>query len=324
MSSDQIFLLEESYLSDPFSPFTDSSIELLQAISDHQISQNQLQDTNFSDQITHPIFSTSPPSHQLENLSLYQTTHFQETPNSITQFPDFSSLDVKTEECHQFSLNSPYGFDSFGPHSYGNAAENVAKMMQRSFSSHSFEGKPSFLFQPRFDCVMESPNFQPQVMSSPEHSFSAGHMRRVHSAGDLHKIKTTQSNHRLSSSSPLATESSFIDEANLKVGRYSAEERKERIHRYRAKRTQRNFNKTIKYACRKTLADNRPRIRGRFARNDETGEIPKAANFNRYEDEDELWMDCYHEEDEERAAGGGGAGPFFNILGPTQIQYYGY
>lgn len=47
-------------------------------------------------------------------------------------------------------------------------------------------------------------------------------------------------------SGPLCTESSFTDEANLQVGRYSAEERKERILKYRAKRTQRNFTKTIK------------------------------------------------------------------------------
>lgn len=44
------------------------------------------------------------------------------------------------------------------------------------------------------------------------------------------------------------------------------------------------------YACRKTLADNRPRIRGRFARNDEPGEIPKAACSTREEDEDDFWV----------------------------------
>lgn len=60
------------------------------------------------------------------------------------------------------------------------------------------------------------------------------------------------------------TEGNLQEEQNFKVGRYSAEERKEKISKYRAKRTQRNFNKTIKYACRKTLADNRPRVRGRF------------------------------------------------------------
>lgn len=36
------------------------------------------------------------------------------------------------------------------------------------------------------------------------------------------------------------------DEQNFKVGRYSAEERKEKISKYRAKRNQRNFTKTIK------------------------------------------------------------------------------
>lgn len=46
----------------------------------------------------------------------------------------------------------------------------------------------------------------------------------------------------------------------------------------------------LKYACRKTLADSRPRIRGRFARNDEAIEIPKAACSTRDEDEDDLWV----------------------------------
>ncbi|XP_062114900.1 uncharacterized protein LOC133828823 [Humulus lupulus] len=61
-----------------------------------------------------------------------------------------------------------------------------------------------------------------------------------------------------------------IEDSNMmKVSRYSEEERKERIVRYLKKRNQRNFNKTIKYACRKTLADRRVRVRGRFARNNE-------------------------------------------------------
>lgn len=40
--------------------------------------------------------------------------------------------------------------------------------------------------------------------------------------------------------------SPLLEEANFKVGRYSAEERKEKISRYRAKRSQRKFNKIIK------------------------------------------------------------------------------
>nr|GMD62278.1 zinc finger protein CONSTANS-like [Ipomoea batatas] len=180
-------------------------------------------------------------------------------------------------------------YPSFMPQSYG---ENAMKMMQRSFSSNSFEGRPSNFspFQPQLDTLLESPNLHAQVLSSPENSsFSSGQMRRVCSTGDLQVINKMKSRNTLSSS-PLSRESSFMEEANFKVGRYSAEERKERIHRYRTKRNQRNFNKTIKYACRKTLADNRPRIRGRFARNDEAGDIPKTANFNRFEDEDDLWV----------------------------------
>ncbi|KAJ4835542.1 hypothetical protein Tsubulata_028430 [Turnera subulata] len=60
-----------------------------------------------------------------------------------------------------------------------------------------------------------------------------------------------------------------IEPNNVRVGRYTVEERKDRILRYLKKRNQRNFNKTIKYACRKTLADRRVRVRGRFARNNE-------------------------------------------------------
>lgn len=49
-------------------------------------------------------------------------------------------------------------------------------------------------------------------------------------------------NYRLS----LGTERSFMEETNSKVTAYDAQERKQRIHRYREKRNHRNFNKTIK------------------------------------------------------------------------------
>ncbi len=70
------------------------------------------------------------------------------------------------------------------------------------------------------------------------------------------------------------------------TGKYTLEERRLRILRYRQKRhvrsacchalnehgadafpqQERNFDRKIKYACRKTLADSRPRVRGRFAK----------------------------------------------------------
>ncbi|XP_018438019.1 two-component response regulator-like APRR1 isoform X2 [Raphanus sativus] len=78
-------------------------------------------------------------------------------------------------------------------------------------------------------------------------------------------------------------------EPNTKVGRYSVEERKDRIMRYLKKKNQRNFNKTIKYVCRKTLADRRVRVRGRFARNNDTCEQPShmSKNHNNHSEKDE-------------------------------------
>ncbi|GBG66679.1 hypothetical protein CBR_g66814 [Chara braunii] len=112
-------------------------------------------------------------------------------------------------------------------------------------------------------------------------------MRRVHSAGD---IQTLNGMHvAMGGLHSLGDRGALED--GFRIGRYTMEERKKRINRYRQKRSERNFNKKIKYACRKTLADSRPRVRGRFARNDEVEVGAKAAPAKGQEDE--------HHEDEE-------------------------
>ncbi|CAL5187519.1 unnamed protein product [Lathyrus oleraceus] len=132
----------------------------------------------------------------------------------------------------------------------------------------------------RNNTLMDSSNFQWQELNSSENSFFTGQITRASSAGD-----------------------SPTEEANLlKVGRYSVEERKQKISKYRAKRKQRKFNKIIKYECRKTLADNRTRIRGRFARNNETSEIPKTPCSNIQDYEDELWVDLIEGLNEDHTA----------------------
>ncbi|CAA7408602.1 unnamed protein product [Spirodela intermedia] len=56
------------------------------------------------------------------------------------------------------------------------------------------------------------------------------------------------------------------------------EERRQKLSRYRKKKTRRNFGRKIEYACRKALADSQPRVRGRFARTEESevGRPPKS------------------------------------------------
>lgn len=53
-------------------------------------------------------------------------------------------------------------------------------------------------------------------------------------------------NHYHRSESPLSSESNSIIESMNKACRYSPDEKKERIERYRNKKTQRNFTKKIK------------------------------------------------------------------------------
>jgi hypothetical protein len=45
---------------------------------------------------------------------------------------------------------------------------------------------------------------------------------------------------------------------------YNTPERKEKIDRFLKKRYQRKWGRTVKYQCRKNLAENRERVKGRF------------------------------------------------------------
>lgn len=152
--------------------FSDSFNESSTIDSHHEIYQS-FQETLYNNQISSSsnlLLSSSPPSNQLESLSLYQ--------NPSENFPncsDFSTLEVKTEAPFE---NFPCFNNSFVHQGFG-GTDNAVKFMQRSFSSNSFDGKkPSFFFQPCFDSVLESPNF----------SSGGGQMRRVCSTGDLQVI----------------------------------------------------------------------------------------------------------------------------------------
>ncbi|TKY70959.1 Zinc finger protein CONSTANS 3 [Spatholobus suberectus] len=255
----------------PFPFFTASPIDVLQG--------------NFNNSLDPSFFSFSPQ----ENESFFHANPvgvqpLSSAPNTKGEFTNFSALhgsEVTSEEC-QMGVDYTYNQHFLSQTCHG--SESASKLLHRSFSCNSFDGKPGFPFEPHPDTLMDSPNFQWRALNSPENIFFTGEMRRVCSAGDLQSMKATDMSQ---------TESPLLEEQNFKVGRYSAEERKQKISKYIAKRSQRKFNKIIKYACRKTLADNRTRIRGRFARNDEISEIPKApcSSSTTEEYEDEFWVE---------------------------------
>ncbi|XP_044498750.1 bromodomain and WD repeat-containing DDB_G0285837-like isoform X2 [Mangifera indica] len=124
-------------------------------------------------------------------------------------------------------------------------------------------------------------------------------LQRVFNPGDLQALSgdSQQLVGGASSSTPIASEISSLEDSTFKVGKLSVEQRKEKIHRYLKKRNERNFSKKIKYACRKTLADSRPRVRGRFAKNDDFGETLRTTCSNHEEDDEDEVVAIKEEDD---------------------------
>ncbi|KAL4574760.1 hypothetical protein LXL04_021597 [Taraxacum kok-saghyz] len=79
-------------------------------------------------------------------------------------------------------------------------------------------------------------------------------MRRAFSEGDIKNLDNGNGSHR---------------QPQL-MSEHAMEDRWQKLSRYRNKKTKRNFGRKIKYACRKALADSQPRIRGRFAKTEES------------------------------------------------------
>ena len=52
--------------------------------------------------------------------------------------------------------------------------------------------------------------------------------------------------------------------SRTKIGTLTIEERRMKVQKYLEKRKRRNFNKKISYMCRKKVADQRVRVKGRF------------------------------------------------------------
>ncbi|KAL5055993.1 hypothetical protein RYX36_036675 [Vicia faba] len=236
-------------------------------------------------------------------------TTFSRATDSLTNFPspidtcDYDSLSqLNSEVTYNNNAGGNYNSCSSGCTSYMGSPSSLAsyetqrvshRLMQRSISSHSLQKthephRHHNHFSSLFAELLDTEN-------AP--------VRRVYSAGDVQRVNGMQQYYH-QSDSPLSTESSMIiEQMSRPASPYSPQEKKVRIERYKSKRNQRNYNKKIKYVCRKTLADSRPRVRGRFAKNDEIVMNPpiqwshnSSNNGEELEDdeEEENWDNLFH------------------------------
>ncbi|KAF2571455.1 hypothetical protein F2Q70_00004800 [Brassica cretica] len=126
-------------------------------------------------------------------------------------------------------------------------ASNEKQDMQKSVSSGNLSSMDWSQAQQEAVVIQNFPDFA-QLDFCSDYG-----MRRAFSEGDIQKLGTglvPSPLHRI-------------------IVSCTSEERREKLSRYRNKKSRRNFGRKIKYACRKALADSQPRIRGRFAKTEE-------------------------------------------------------
>ncbi|KAL2487548.1 two-component response regulator-like PRR1 [Forsythia ovata] len=228
--------------------------------------------------------------HGNEYTSMEFLAHFslQDTTTPHLTYPPptpLQSLAIPGNEYDSVSaLKSEIGYSSSGCSNIGSPNSITSTygpysptLMQRSISSQSPHKNFETYYSPMNNSSL--PGFSEPDTSS---------VRKVLNTGDLQGVRLAQ--HKQSLNISIANEVSIIEGMN-KACRYSPEEKKERIERYRNKRNLRNFNKKIKYECRKTLAESRPRIRGRFTRNDEIEKTTQnQLDHAGVEEDDDNWI----------------------------------
>ncbi|KAH6760502.1 hypothetical protein C2S51_017451 [Perilla frutescens var. frutescens] len=135
---------------------------------------------------------------------------------------------------------------------------------EKSLADSSFQKSVSSSCLRSMDYMHEAP-LRPNFLDFPAMDFDAVYgMRRAYSEGDIKTLGNGNINHV---QSPLGQP--------RVMSTCTSDERMEKLSRYWSKKSKRNFGRKIKYACRKALADSQPRIRGRFARTEETEGVKK-------------------------------------------------
>lgn len=241
----------------------------------------------------------------------FMAASFSSVPTQIPRSPA-GGYGGYLDGCNASSAFPPFAAAS-SPPSYSSLPSSYYNNIHRSISSHSLplqlhqlgdalNGGSGGAFFSSSSLSPHQLSSLPPLSSSP--SSSCGDLYEFTSACPVRRVFSTGDLQGMNGSSPVQSGDSCGQDAgggpfSQKVGRYSAEERKERVERYRLKRHQRNFTKKITYACRKSLADSRPRVKGRFARNGET----EAENYDEREASDNSYDYCGYSEPSNQSTG---------------------
>ncbi|ONK79322.1 uncharacterized protein A4U43_C01F5190 [Asparagus officinalis] len=107
-------------------------------------------------------------------------------------------------------------------------------------------------------------NMRPNFLDFQAMDFeTAFGLRRAYSEGDIQALESSATNLGNTSNAHVCLE------RQPTIGELRTEDRQQKLSRYWKKKSKRNFGRKIKYECRKALADNQPRVRGRFAKTED-------------------------------------------------------
>jgi len=229
----------------------------------------------------HPPHETRKP----ESVRNAHTSHHHSTfliPPDSPRFPH-PSIDVQTLEQEG---NSSGGHFNLGDDLFGMPAANPSGMESHHFGSHHHDGSNlNVKFEP-FDASPQSregngDSYAGNAQTHRQDNSSGGSSDQSTSTdlinGRGHSVNGRAS---INQGAPMASQmqshqqngghhmmQGLREETVLTRPFAQSALRQAQLQRYRAKRIARHLgHKKIRYECRKTLADNRPRIKGRFAK----------------------------------------------------------
>ncbi|KAF8116829.1 hypothetical protein N665_0014s0090 [Sinapis alba] len=187
----------------------------------------------------------------------------EDSSQGLCELPDLGSLQSGQElldkafyECEQdLMMESPFSSDVLDVKNISivtTAIDENQDLLQKSVSLENLSSVDWSLAQAhQKEAVVVQNNF-PDFAAQLGFDSVFG-MRRAFSEGDIQKLGTGY----------------FQSPLDRVIVSCTSDDRREKLSRYRNKKSRRNFGRKIKYACRKALADSQPRIRGRFAKTEE-------------------------------------------------------